>query len=230
MKCETCRKALTAAEAKSGKYTYYVCHSLLKKGRGTCKTPRLNARTFEELIIGNIRENILTESNVRDLVKIVDEEMDGVAREERKRLNVINDELEDVKRRLARIWHVIETTDIEMGDATERIKEHRERKNRLEAAAEDARAVLSRRRVTLDRMETITAFAMDMSEYLKTSELTESRAFVKSFVKEIEVRPGRATIHYTIPTPEDSPIGGGGRRGGRAERRSYEYGTRWWAV
>ncbi len=209
VKCETCRKALTAAEAKSGKYTYYVCHSLLKKGRGTCKTPRLNARTFEELIIGNIRENILTESNIRDLVKIVDEEMDGVAREERKRLKVINDELEDVKKRLARIWHVIETTDIEMGDATERIKEHRERKNRLEAAAEDARAVLSRRRVTLDRMETITAFASDMSEYLKTSELTESRAFIKSFVREIEVRPGRATIHYTIPTPEDSPIGGG---------------------
>ena len=38
VKCETCGKALTAAEAKSGKYTYYVCHSLLKKGKGTCKT------------------------------------------------------------------------------------------------------------------------------------------------------------------------------------------------
>ena len=37
----------------------------------------------------------------------------------------------------------------------------------------------------------------------------ESRAFIRSFVKEIEVRPGKATIHYTIPTPEDSPIGGG---------------------
>ena len=48
-----------------------------------------------------------------------------------------------------------------------------------------------------------------MSEYLKTSELTESRAFIHSFVKEIEVRPGKATIHYTIPTPPDSPIGGG---------------------
>ena len=47
-----------------------------------------------------------------------------------------------------------------------------------------------------------------MSEYLKTSEVTESRAFIRSFVKEIDVRPGKATIHYTIPTPEDSPIGG----------------------
>ena len=208
-KCETCGKALTAAEAKSGRYTYYVCHSLLKKGRGTCKTPRLNARRFEGLIIDNIRENILTESNIRDLVKIVDEELDGMAREQRKRLKVIEEELEEVKKRLGRIWHVIETTDIEMSDATDRIKEHRERKEKLEAAAEDARATLRQRRVTLDKMETITAFAQDMSEYLRISELTESRAFIQSFVKEIEVRPGKATIHYSIPTPEDSPIGGG---------------------
>ena len=208
VKCETCGKALTAAEAKSGKYTYYVCHSLLKKGKGTCETPRLNSKRFEGLIVSNIRENILTESNIRDLVKIVDEEMDGVAREQRKRLQTIEDELEDVKKRLGRIWHVIETTEVEMADATDRIKEHRERKEKLEVAAEEARSTLSQRRVTLDKVETITAFAQDMSEYLRTSELTESRAFIRSFVKEIGVRPGRAVIHYTIPTPEDSPIGG----------------------
>ena len=34
----------------------------------------------------------------------------------------------------------------------------------------------------LDKMETITAFAKDMSEYLKESEITESRAFIRSFV------------------------------------------------
>ena len=208
-RCETCGKALTAAEAKSGRYTYYVCHSLLKKGRGTCDTPRLNSKKFEGLIVENIKDNILTESNIRDLVKIVDEEMDGTAREQRKRLKVVEEELEEVKKRLGRIWHAIETTDIEMSDASDRIREHRERKEKLEAAAEEARAILSKRRVTLDKVETITAFAQDMSEYLKTSDLTQSRAFIRSFVKEVAVRPGRATIIYTIPTPEDSPIGGG---------------------
>ncbi len=79
----------------------------------------------------------------------------------------------------------------------------------MEAAADEARTILAQRRVTLDRMETITAFAQDMSEYLRTSELTGTRAFIRSFVKEIEVSPLKATIHYTIPTPEDSPIGGG---------------------
>ena len=47
-----------------------------------------------------------------------------------------------------------------------------------------------------------------MSEFLKTSELTETKAFVGSFVKEVVVKPGRAAIVYSIPTPDDSPMGG----------------------
>ena len=208
LRCETCGKAMTAAEAKSGKYTYYVCHSLLKRGSGTCKTPRLNAKSFEKLIVDEIRANVLTESNIRDLVKLLDEEMDGVAAEQRQRLETIEEELEEVKRRLGRIWQVIETTDIQMADASERIKEHRDRKEKLEVAAEEARRLLKDRRKFLDSADTIATFAEDMSEFLKTSELTETRAFVHSFVKEVEVKPGKAAIVYSIPTPEDSPIGG----------------------
>ena len=94
----------------------------------------------------NIRDNILTESNIRDLVKLVDEEMDGVARKQRERLETVEQELEDVKRRLDRIWHFVESTDLEMADASERILAHRHRREQLEAAAEEARSVLSQRR------------------------------------------------------------------------------------
>ena len=155
-----------------------------------------------------IRENVLTESNIRDLVKLLDEEMDGVAHEQRERLQNIEEELEDVKKRLGRIWNHIETTDTEMADASDRIREHRERKEKLEIAAEEARALLKERRQFLDSADTIAAFAAEMSEFLKTSELTETKAFVGSFVKEVVVKPGRAAIVYSIPTPEDSPIGG----------------------
>ena len=207
LKCETCGKQLSAAEAKSGKYSYYVCHSLLMRGSGTCDTPRLNAKSFEKLIVDEIRANILTESNIRDLVKLLDEEMDGVASEQRERLKTIEEEIEDVKRSLGRIWRVIETTDIKMADASERIRGHRERKERLEAAAEEARTLLSERRQFLDSADTIATFAEEMNEFLKTSELTQTKAFVHSFVKEIQVKPGKAAIVYSIPTPEDSPIG-----------------------
>ena len=202
-KCETCGKA------KSGKYTYYICHSLLKRGKGTCKTPRLNAKKFEKIIIDELRANILTESNIRDLVKLLDEEMDGVARDQRERLESIDGELEEVKKQLGRVWHFIAKSDsVDVAEASDLIVELRERKETLEVAAEEARGLLKERRQLLDSADTIATFAEDMSDFLKTSELTETRAFVHSFVKEVQVKPGRAAIIYSMPTPDDSPIGG----------------------
>ena len=135
--------------------------------------------------------------------------MDGVAAEERRRLESIEDEIVEVRRRLDRIWHVIETTDMEVSDATSRIREHRECLEKLEVAAENARSVLSERRAVLDNVDIIAAYARDMSEFLMNSEITECRAFIRTFVREIDVNPGKAVVHYTIPTPKDSPLKGG---------------------
>ena len=208
LKCKTCKTPLIGRFAQSGKYSYYVCQSNIKLGRDACETPTLNARRFEELVVAKIRSNVLTEGNIRDLVKVVAEETDGVTREQRKRLETIEDELEDVKRKLGRIWHFIETSDAVMADASDRIREHRERQERLEYFAEQARAVLAQRRKVLDDVNTIAAYAKDMKDFLKESELTERRAFIQSFVKEIVVVPGDALLRYTVPMPDDSLIPG----------------------
>ena len=136
VKCKACNRALSGQDAKSGQFSYYVCQSIMKRGKDACKTLRLNARRFEEMVVGKIRSNVLTDGNIRALVKVVDEQMDGVAQEQRTRLETIEDELEDVKRKLGRIWHFIETADnVEMTDASDRIREHRDRQERLEDLA-----------------------------------------------------------------------------------------------
>ena len=208
VKCRRCRSALTGQQAKSGKFAYYVCQSLMKRGKGSCKTPRLNSKRFERLIVDEIRDNILTEGNIRDLVKMVDEEMDGVAHEQRKKLESIESELAEVKRWLDRLYRAIETTDLDISDVAPRIREHRERERKLQDTAREVEATLAERRVKLDNVETITAFALDMGTFLKESELTERRTFIQSFVKEISVGPGKATIRYHIPVPEDSALNG----------------------
>ena len=208
VKCKSCRRALSGHDAKSGKFPYYVCQSIMKRGKGACKTPRLNARRFEKLVVDQIRSNILTEGNIRDLVRLVDEEMDGVAHEQRKKLESIEGELADVRRWLDKLYRAIETSDLDITDIAPRIKEHRERERKLHDAAREAEAALSERRVRLDDVETIAAFAKDMSEYLNQSELTERRAFIESFVKEIVVGPDEARVRYSIPMPQDSRIAG----------------------
>ena len=134
--------------------------------------------------------------------------MDGVTREQRKKLRAIEDELEDVKKKLGRIWRHIETTDTAMADASDRIREHRDRQERLEYFAEQARADLAQRRKVLDNANTIAAYAKDMKDFLNESELTERRAFIQSFIKEIIVVPGDALLRYTVPMPDDSLIPG----------------------
>ena len=204
VKCEACNTPLTGRFAQSGKYSYYVCQSNIKLGKDACKTPTLNARRFEELVVARIRSDILTEGSIQDLVKVVDEEMGGVAREQRKRLKTIVDELQDVKRQLDRIWRYIATSDTVMADASVHIKELRDRQERLENAAEDARSMLSQRLKVLDDVNTITAYAKEMSDFLSESEPTERRAFIKSFVKEIVVMPGDALVRYTIPISQST--------------------------
>ena len=160
------------------------------------------------MVVAKIRSNILTEGSIRDPVKVVDEEMDGVAREQRKTLRTIETELSDVRRRLDTIYNLVETTPVNMADFTPRIRQHRDRQERLEYSAEQAREALAQRRKVLDDVNTIVAYAKDMRDFLNESELTERRAFIKSFVKEIVVMPGDALLRYTVPMPDDSLIPG----------------------
>ena len=209
VRCQGCGMALTVKGAKSGQYHYYVCVALNQRGGGACEAPRLNCKDFERFIIDQIREHILTESNIRELVRLVDEEMDGVAHEERQSLKAIEKQLADVRRRTDRLWHVVETSEVEVNDILPRLRQHQDHRERLERAADEARTLLEERRTMLDSLDTVTAYVREMSDWLRTSDLAASKAFTRSFVKEIVVKPRVATIRYTVPTPRDSPIGGG---------------------
>ena len=135
--------------------------------------------------------------------------MDDVAGDERKRLETIQSELADVRGRLDRLYDLVETTtEFNMADFAHRIRDHKERQERLESAAEGSRAILAQRRAVLDDVKTITAYAKDMSRFLQKSELTERRAFIETFVKEIELLPDNAVVRYSVPMPDDSLIPG----------------------
>ena len=65
-------------------------------------------------------------------MKLLDEEMDGVARDQRERLESIDRELEEVKKQLGRVWHFIAKSDsVDVAEASDLIVELRERKETL---------------------------------------------------------------------------------------------------
>ena len=181
----------------------------MKRGKGSCDAPRLNARRFEDLVVERIRTNIFTEGSFPDLVKAVDEEIDSMVAEHRKRVQTIEAEIRDVQNQLDRIWRYIATRDeVDVAKTSARMAEYQDRQERLKDAAANAREVLARHRSTLGDAVEIAEYAREMDDFPDRSELTERRAFIESFVREIVVMPGQALLRYTMPMPDDSPIPG----------------------
>ena len=100
LRCGVCGKPYSAQGAKTGQFAYYVCASLFREGAGACTTRYLNATKVEDLVIKKVRERILTEETITELVTLVAEEIDNLAGEVNGRLTAINSELSDVEGRL----------------------------------------------------------------------------------------------------------------------------------
>ena len=152
VKCKTCRRALTGQGSKHAQFTYYVCQTLMKQGKGSCDAPRLNARRFEDLVVEKVRSTIFTEGSIPELVKAVDEEIDGMVAEHRKRVQTIESEIQDVKKQLDRIWRYIATRDdVDVAKTSARMTEYQDRRDRLEDAAANARGVAGPAQVSFGR-------------------------------------------------------------------------------
>ena len=205
VKCHRCKTAFTGHGAKSGRFHYYVCQSLIKRGSGSCGSPRLNARRFEQVIVGRIRSSILAKDRNGDMTTVAVKELDRLVQEQRGRLAIIEAELKDVRRRLDRLWAIVESTDDDLADtATPRIRANRDRQVRLEVSLQEANAILSQRRAIRDDVAIMTAKAQDMTEFPEKSELPERKVFVETFIRDIVVMPGKAVIHYEVPLAKDS--------------------------
>jgi site-specific DNA recombinase len=79
VKCGYCGKALVGQDAKGGKFAYYTCGTVLKKGARACKARAYSSVKFERQVIEEIKQHILTSENLTKLVELVNEEMDSVA-------------------------------------------------------------------------------------------------------------------------------------------------------
>ena len=108
----TCNRALSGQGAKSGQFAYYICGTLYSEGAGTREARYLNAPRVEAFVVEKIRERILTEATIVELVTLVAEEIDAMAGELSGRLDVIDAELGDVQSRLQRLYEALETSDL----------------------------------------------------------------------------------------------------------------------
>ena len=112
LKCGVCGRPYSAQGAKSGQFAYYICRTLFREGAGTCSARYLNAPRLEEFVVEKIRERILKEETIVALVTLVAQEIDAIAGEMSGRLEVVEAELSDVRKRLEKLYEAIETSEL----------------------------------------------------------------------------------------------------------------------
>ncbi len=203
LKCGVCGRPYSAQGAKSGQFAYYICGTLFREGAGTCSARYLNAPRLEAFVVEKIRERILTEETIVELVTLVAEEIDAMAGELSGRLEVIEAELSNVRKRLERLYEAIETSDLTLEVLSPRIMSLRHREEQLEAARDDAETQLEQRRVELPNTEEIARYVADFREFLQDGTIPERKALIRNFVEGIEVFGDEAVLTYTVPMPND---------------------------
>ena len=203
LKCGVCGRPYSAQGAKSGQFAYYICGTLFREGAGTCSARSLNAPRLETFVVEKIRERILNEETIVALLTLVAEEIDAMAGELSGRLEVVEAELSDVRKRLEKLYEAIETSELTLEVLSPRIMSLRHREEQLEAAREDAETQLEQRRVELPDTEEIARYVADFRDFLKDGTIPECKALIRNFVEGIEVMGDEATLTYTVPMPSD---------------------------
>ena len=203
LRCGVCGKPYTGQGAKSGKFSYYVCGTLLREGSGSCTAAYLNAERVESCVVDTIRGRILNDQTITELVVLVAEEIDALAGELGGQLQAVEAELADVRSRLERLYEALETTELTMQALSPRILKLRQREDQLEAAQEDAARQLRQRKADLPTTEEIKEYVADFRDFLSAGNVPERKALIRNFVKSIDVVGDDATLTYTIPMPSD---------------------------
>ena len=206
LKCGVCGRPYSAQGAKSGQFAYYICGTLFREGAGTCSARYLNAPRLETFVVEKIRERILNEETIVALVTLVAEEIDAMAGELSGRLEVVQAELGDVRKRLEKLYEAIETSELTLEVLSPRIMSLRHREEQLEAARDDAETQLEQRRVELPNTEEIARYVADFRDFLKDGTIPERKALIRNFVEGIEVEGDEATLTYTVPMPSDGAM------------------------
>jgi len=80
---------MSGHSAKSGKFFYYHCANATKRGAEECPSHWIPKSKIEGFVIEKIRNNILTDDNLIDLMRLTNDELSTEFNAEREKLSVL---------------------------------------------------------------------------------------------------------------------------------------------
>jgi site-specific DNA recombinase len=140
-----------------------------------------------------------------ELVELVNEELDSSHTAYQEKLEAMDAELKEVNTRLARLYDALETGKLNLDDLAPRIKELKTRQGKVGKARVMLEAEMTLHGVRHVDTELVKSYAADLRSLLTEGDITQSKAFLRSFIQKIVVDGDKVTIHYKLPVPAQWP-------------------------
>jgi site-specific DNA recombinase len=197
----SCGHSMIGRSAKSHHYHYYTCNEAYKKGKDACDARALPKDRLEHLVIEQIQDKVLNQECLEELVSLVNDELDSTHGALRYRLAAIDAELNDVRIRLSKLYDALETGKLSLDDLAPRIRELKARQDELPKTRIQVEADIAAHGATHVDAETVKLYAQDLNGLLDEADIIDTKAFLRSFVKRIEIHKNEAVIKYSLPVP-----------------------------
>jgi len=173
--------------------------NLNKKGAGVCQCPYLNTTKLDNLVVSKIRGHVLTPVNLSELARLVADELNSKNIEYEAEIDPLRAEIAVCKRKLERLYDVVEEGKVSIDDLAPRIKERKDQLEKLLARIADLERALASDKAEAASEEEMIECAKDLKGLLDKGSISERRSFIRSFVKEIKVTGDEARLSYTLP-------------------------------
>ncbi len=161
---------------------------------------------LERLVIDQLKQKILTDENLEQLVLMVNEDLRTGATEIKERMGIIDAEQKDAHARLAKLYDALETAKLSLDDLAPRIKEMKARQDDLNKSRIQLEAELIAQGVEQVDLDTVKCYAQDLRNLIEEAELVERKTFLRSFIKRIVIDKDKVTLLYKLPMPKKETL------------------------
>jgi site-specific DNA recombinase len=196
--CGKCGSRMVGAPAKSSTYFYYLCGKYKRGGKSLCAMRPLGTDKVESFVIDRIRDNILTEENLTELVRLTAKEVRQNGRKSKARCIQIDKQLAALRKRLNRLYDCLETGKIDTDDISPRIKGIKGEISDLEAQRVEAERQMEVLTAGIIDESEVKAQARDLRNLLSKGSIIEQKSFLKTFIQKVSVNRSKVVIDYTL--------------------------------
>ena len=201
VKCGVCGWDMTLSTSKG--ITRLICSNKRHNKIRACRGKNVRLDILVPRVVAALLDRILTEQNLRQQVNMVAETNREFLEEQQSARKTLEKNIKGTEKIISNLVDGIE----ESGGSAQvyvRLDQRESELKQLTIQLESLDETYQDQMQFLNNPERIVACALDLRTYIESEDPEIAKTFILSFIKKIVVLENQATIHYTVPVPQNA--------------------------